>query len=148
SVFGPVLLSALRRLASICRNEVMACAAVDSFLASMSGSMTVPAWALLGCFRCGCSAIDPRELPQFERERYRIDGELSPPCRLVTLAVKITVMDATQWDCEFVTDTAPHRIRLDKPKMMRVRRCPAAHDAWLPRNELSMLLVAQVNRFG
>src|SRR5215472_2557954 len=59
----PVLLSALRRLASICRNEVMACTAVDSFLASMSGSMTVPAWALLGCFRCGCSAIDPRELP-------------------------------------------------------------------------------------
>jgi hypothetical protein len=57
--------------------------------------------------------------------------------------VKITVMDATQWDCELVTDPAPQRIRLDEPKVMRIRRCPAAHQAWLAGDELSVLLIAQ-----
>jgi hypothetical protein len=57
-------------------------------------------------------------------------------------------MDATQWDCELVTDTAPERIRLDESKVMRVRRVPAAHQAWLPGDELSVLLISKADRFA
>jgi hypothetical protein len=39
----------------------------------------------------------------------RIDGDFTPPCSLVTLAVKLTVMDATERDRELVTDPAPER---------------------------------------
>ncbi len=56
-------------------------------------------------------------------------------------------MDPTQWDCELVTDPAAQRARLDKPKVMRVRRRPAAHHAWLPGYELPVLLIAQAHRF-
>jgi hypothetical protein len=89
----------------------LACGAIDSFA---GGTPRIDAWikgrggwALLGRFLCGCRsklgastdrggrAIDPRVLPQLERDWDRIDGELTPPCRLVTLAVKLSVMDAT-----------------------------------------------------
>src|SRR5262249_26452005 len=57
-------------------------------------------------------------------------------------------MDATQWDCELVTDPAAQRRGLDKPKVVGIRRRPAAHQAWLPGDELSVLLIAQANRFA
>jgi hypothetical protein len=142
----------------------LACGAIDSLA---SGTPRIDAWIkgrgglpLLGRFRRGCRsklgastdrgsrAIDPRVLPQLERDWYRIDGELTPPCRLVTLAVKLSVMDATQRYCELVTDTPPQRIRLNKPKVMRVGRRSAANQAWLPGDELSVLLIAQANRFA
>jgi len=62
--------------------------------------------------------------------------------------VKITVMDATRWYCELVIDPAAQRARPDKPKVMRVRRRPAARQAWLPGDELPVLLIAQANRYA
>jgi hypothetical protein len=87
-------------------------------------------------------------LPQLERDRYRIDGELTPPCSLVTLAVKLTVMDAMQWYRELVAYPAPERGRLHEAKMMVIGRHPAAHEARLPGYEFPVLLVAQADGFA
>jgi hypothetical protein len=62
--------------------------------------------------------------------------------------VKLTVMYATQWYYELITDPATQRTRLDKPKVMRVGRRSAAHQALLPGDELSVLLITQANRFA
>ena len=115
---------------------------------------------MLGLFRCDCRpklgastgrghcAIEPGVLPKPERDRYRIDGELPPPCRLVTLAVKLTVVDSTQRYCELVADPAAQRPRLEKPKVMGVGWRSAAHQACLPGYELPVFLIAQANRFA
>jgi hypothetical protein len=62
--------------------------------------------------------------------------------------VKLTVVAATQWYRELVTDPAAQRTRLDKPKVMGVRRRSAAHKTWLPGDELPVLLIARANRFA
>ena len=58
------------------------------------------------------------------------------------------VMDATERDYELVTDPAPQRKRLDKPKVMGVGWRSAGHQASLPGDKLPMFLIAQSNRFA
>jgi hypothetical protein len=72
-------------------------------------------------------ALAPVAEPEPDRH-----GELTPPCSPITLAVKLTVMYATQWYYELITDPAT--------KVMRVGRRSAAHQAWLPGE--------QANRFA
>jgi hypothetical protein len=62
--------------------------------------------------------------------------------------VELTVMDATQWYRELVTDPAAQRTRLDKPKVMGIRRRSATDQAWLPGDERPMLLIAQASHFA
>jgi hypothetical protein len=59
-------------------------------------------------------------LPQLERDRYRIDGKFTPPCRLVSLPVKVTVVDATQGHRELVAHPPSQRTRPDKPEVMGI----------------------------
>jgi hypothetical protein len=51
-------------------------------------------------------------LPISESNGYRIDIELSPPCAFVTLAMKLTMMQATQRDGELVRNPAAECSRL------------------------------------
>src|SRR6516164_955129 len=99
SVFGPVLLSALRRLASICRNEVIPSRDPRSSVKQSSllrrlakGS---PLDLELMCHLCertlcdfscylGKSRAGLRLLPEFEGDWNGIDVELLPPCHIVT----------------------------------------------------------------
>jgi hypothetical protein len=64
------------------------------------------------------------------------------------VAVKLTVMDATERDRELVADPAPERTRLREPKMMGIRRHPAAHKARLSRYEFPVIFVAQADGFA
>ena len=50
-------------------------------------------------------AIEPRVLPEPERDWKRIDGELAPPRNLVTLAMKLAVVDPTNWHGELIADS-------------------------------------------
>ena len=65
-------------------------------------------------------AIEPRVLPEPERNWKRINVDLAPPCGLIPLAMNLAVVDATQRDRELVTDPAPQRTRLDVAEVMRV----------------------------
>jgi hypothetical protein len=44
----------------------------------------------------------PSVLPEPKRSGQRIHVELGPPCALVTLPVKLSMVDATKRNCEFV----------------------------------------------
>src|SRR6266567_2147950 len=57
-------------------------------------------------------------------------------------------MDAADRHDELVADSAPKCARLCKGEVMRVRWHAAAHKAWLPQYEFSVLLVAQANRLA
>jgi len=87
-------------------------------------------------------------LPEPERDWKRINVDLGPPRGLITLAMKLAVVDPTNWDGELVTDSVSKCTRLGKCEMMRIRWRPAAYKARLPRDELPMLLIAQANRFA
>src|SRR5262249_4878132 len=93
-------------------------------------------------------SIEPRVLPEPERDWKRIDGELLPPCGLITRAMKLAVVDPTNRDGELVADSVSKRTRLGKREVMRIRRRPAAYKARLPGHELPVLLIAQANRFA
>src|SRR5262249_54295275 len=93
-------------------------------------------------------AIEPRVLPEPERDWKRINVDLVPPRRLVTLAMKFAVVDPTNWDGELIADSVSEGTRLHKRQMMRIRWRPAAYKARLPGHELPVLLIAQANRFA
>src|SRR4030088_2221436 len=88
----------------------------------------------------------PRSLPKSERYRRGINVDLGPPCSLIALAVKLTMMDAAQRYCKFIRYLEADRARLREPKMMCVARLPATHRARLGRNEAKVALVATAAR--
>ena len=92
--------------------------------------------------------IEPRVLPEPERDWKRINVDLAPPCGLVTLAMKLAVVDPTNRDGELIAHSVSEGARLHKREVMRIRRRSAAYKARLPRYELPMLLIAQANRFA
>src|SRR5262249_36701940 len=93
-------------------------------------------------------AIEPRVLPEPERDWKRIDGELAPPRNLVTLAMKLAVVDPTNRDGELIADSVSKRTRLHKCEVMRIAPRPAADKARLPGQEFPVLLIAKANRFA
>jgi hypothetical protein len=125
------------------KTRSLACAAIDSFA---GGTPLIDAWIkgrggwpLLGRFRRGCRskleastdrggrAIDPRVLPEPERDWKRVNVVLAPPRGLVTLAMKLAVVDPTHRDGELIADSVSECTRLHKREVMRIRRRPAAY---------------------
>ena len=92
--------------------------------------------------------IRPRLLPEPERDWKRINVEPSPPCSLVTCAMKLAVMDPANRDGELVAHSASECTWLRKGEVMRIRRHAAAHQTGLPQHELPVVLIAQANRFA
>jgi hypothetical protein len=68
-----------------------------------------------GEFRAGA-----RSLPELERDWNGIDIKLLPPCGLITGAMELAVMEATNWNNKLVAYCASKCTRLHKPKMMGV----------------------------
>src|SRR5690348_13087036 len=64
--------------------------------------------------------IAVRVSPKRERDGHRIDIDPGPPCGLVAVLVKLAMMQAADWDCEFVADLAAQSSRLRKANVMRV----------------------------
>ena len=87
-------------------------------------------------------AIEPRVLPEPERDWKRINVDLVPPRGLVTLAMKFAVVDPTNWDGELIANSVSECTRLHKRQVMRIRRRPATYKARLPGDELPVLLIA------
>jgi hypothetical protein len=59
--------------------------------------------------------------------------------------VQVAMMKATNRNRELIADFASQRSRLCKPKMVRIGRFTAAHEARLLGYEFEVLLVAQPN---
>ena len=74
--------------------------------------------------------------------------DLAPPRGLVTLAMKLAVVDPTNRDGELIADSLSECTRLHIREVMRVRRRPAAYKARLSGHELPVLLIAQANRLA
>jgi hypothetical protein len=74
---------------------------------------------------CACRAKRPITVcasPKRERNRHGIDLDTRPPCRLITVPVKLAMMKATNRNRELIADFAAQRSRLRKAKMMRIGR--------------------------
>ena len=87
-------------------------------------------------------AIEPRVLPEPECDWKRINMDLVPPRGLVTVTMKLAVVDPTNRDGELIADSVSEGARLHKREMMRIRRRSTAYKARLPGHKLPMLLVA------
>ena len=73
----------------------------------------------------------PRLLPKSERNRHGIDVGSVPPCALVTLAVKLAMMDAAQRHRELIRYPAAECAWLREPKMVSLAGLPPTHGARL-----------------
>src|SRR5262249_31073351 len=65
-------------------------------------------------------AIEPRVLPEPERNWKRINVDLLPPRGLITLAMKLSVVGPTNRDGELVAHSVSECTRLHKREMMRI----------------------------
>jgi hypothetical protein len=83
----------------------------------------------------------PRLLPKSERNRHWIDVGFVPPCALVTLAVKLAMMDAAQRHCELIRYPAAECARLREPKMVGFAGLPTTHRTRLNSDEAKMILI-------
>jgi hypothetical protein len=86
--------------------------------------------------------------PQRTGCRDRIDHHLAPPCRFVTVAMKLAMMSPTQRHGELVADFAPERPALSKAQMMGIARPPAAQQTGLPGHVLNVLPITDATRLG
>jgi hypothetical protein len=83
--------------------------------------------------------------PKGKRDRHGIDIDPLPPCRLITVPVKLAMVEATNRNRELVADLAAQSTRLRKAKMMWIRRFAAAHHARLLGYKFAVVLVAQAD---
>ena len=84
-----------------------------------------------------------RSGPQPAGDLQRIDDAVAgPPGPLVAGAMQGVMMDGAQRHRELVRDLERQRPRLGKAQVVGLRRPAAAHQAWLPGDELQMLLAA------
>ena len=88
-----------------------------------------------------------RSPPKFERDRQRIDADPRPPRGFIAVTMKIPMVQPADWDCVFVADLSAESTGLSEPNVMGLGWRAAAHRAWLGRDELAVLLVAQANGF-
>ena len=65
-------------------------------------------------------AIDPRLLPELERNWKRVDVVPLPPCAFIAGAMQLSVVDSANRDEELVTHSASERARLREGEMMRI----------------------------
>jgi hypothetical protein len=130
-----VLLRALRRLASICRNKVFGCSR-DKWL-----RFIIRAWFGDRPITLGVSLISADSgnggrafAPHFIRTRRqrmrlqpkrtgsagRIDASIFPPCCLVATAMDLAMMAAAERRRELIADPAAKRPMLGEAQMMRI----------------------------
>ena len=64
------------------------------------------------------------------------------------MPMDLTMMRPADRYGKLIADLAPKRTDLRKAQVMRIGRCAAAHQAWLARYELAMILVAQPYGLG
>jgi hypothetical protein len=94
-------------------------------------------------------AFRPASLPpELARDRDGIDAGLLPPGGLVAHAVHQPMMDATQWDREFVVGLAAQGSRLHEPKVMRIGRFAPAEQAGLSGHIAKVRLIAIAAGYG
>ena len=108
-VFGPVLLSALRRLAWICLRVLIG---------------LIYACAIRRGFRMGL-------LPESFGNCERVDIHGFPPCLFITGLVQLPVVPAAEWDRKLVAHFQAEGSRLRVAHMMRIRRLSFADEARL-----------------
>ena len=80
-------------------------------------------------------------LPKPERNRHGVYVGLVPPGALVTLPVKLAMVDAAQRHCELIRHPTAERARLREAKMVSLARLPPTHGARLNGNEAKMFFV-------
>src|SRR5437879_5773817 len=114
SVFGPVLMTALRRLASICRNEVMGWRAprhlVRRCFCIVGGIQLGTNLNLPGC-DCGIAIVQLKQAscPQLLCLLECVYLQIGPPRPFVAMAMQLLVMLAAQRHGEFVADLESER---------------------------------------
>ena len=84
----------------------------------------------------------PRVPPKSKRNRHGIDVGLVPPCALVTLAVKLAMMDPAQRHRELIRYPAADSAWLREPNVMSLAGLAATHGARLTSNEAKMNFIA------
>jgi hypothetical protein len=85
--------------------------------------------------------------PEPKRDRNRINVKLMPPSCLITRPMKLSVMDPANWHGELVAYPPSKGTRLRKREVMRIRWYAATHKTRLPQHELSVIFIAQADRF-
>ena len=74
-----------------------------------------------------CDEHASRLLPKSEGYRLRIDIDFVPPRTLVTLAVKLAMVDSAQRHCELIRSSTPKGTRLRIAEMVCLTGLPATH---------------------
>ena len=116
---GPVLLSALRRLASICLSDVMAARQLNwvRFVIGIRCGGLRSAGGLIDCLLqlgTGASTFVPAGLagdwdrvglgPKFVGNAHRLDAELRPPSHFIAGPMQVAMMGATERHRELIAD--------------------------------------------
>ena len=73
---------------------------------------------------------------------------LAPPCRLIAVAVNLTMMSTAERHGELIADFKTQGSGLRKPKVMRIGRLTAADEAGLRGHESQMGFVTQTPGLG
>ena len=85
-------------------------------------------------------------LPEFLRDRERINAQVIPPGGLVAGVVELPMMGATERYGELIAHLLAHGTRLHEAKVMRVGWGAAAEKAGLFADEEEMILVTGPSR--
>src|ERR1700746_2787342 len=154
SVTGPVLSCALRRLASICRSEVIELPVSNwvRFVILTAGRGIVRSES--GAIHCPIKLLraargDPDFvcfLPERGSDAERLDPVAAPPTPFLAMPMQFAVMESAKGDAKFVAHLAAHRALLGKLDVMGVRRRATADQARLSGDEFEMLAVASTDR--
>jgi hypothetical protein len=83
--------------------------------------------------------------PKRKGDWHRIDLETTPPRRLITVPVQLSMMQPAERDRKLVADLAPERSGLGKAQVVWLGRGATAHQAGLLRHEPTVLLIAKAN---
>ena len=161
SLVGPVLLSALRRLASIYLSDVMGARQLNwvrFVIGTRCGGprsadglidcLCTEGWrfdirASRTCRRRGRVGLDPK----FVGNALRLDAELRPPSHFIAGPMQLAMMGAAERHREFVADFEAKASRLREAQVMGIRRLAAANHTGLCGDKLAMAFVTPPPRF-
>jgi hypothetical protein len=90
--------------------------------------------------------FNARLLPKLAGNFNWINAGLLPPSLFIADTVNCAVMDAAEWNCEFITRLAAERSGLHESQVMRIGWLAAAKEARLLRHEAQVFLVAVASR--
>ena len=151
SVLGPVLRKALRRLASIWRNEVMVRLPLSESASGLAriGRPRMLALSSEAAAACRQRAADAaRLLPKPQRDRHRVNAELGPPWGFIATAMNFAMVDTAQWNGKLVAHLPADGAWLGKADVVRLAGLPSTDRARLLGDEAQMLLVAKASQLA